>query len=92
MRFLHGGLKRFERDGDQRGILPAHAARLKRLLSTLKSARSPRDVHNRTLHVLRAGYLGCPIPRYSVRVSGQWRLVFDFKDGAVNSVDYLNYH
>jgi proteic killer suppression protein len=29
---------------------------------------------------------------WSVSVSGNWRVIFRFKDGYVLDVDYLNYH
>jgi len=30
--------------------------------------------------------------RWSVRVSGNWRLTFEFRDGQAHVVDYEDYH
>lgn len=40
------------------------------------------------LHRLRGSLEG----RWSVRVSGNWRIVFQFQDGDAYDVDYVDYH
>ena len=40
------------------------------------------------LHQLKGEKLGL----YSVRVSGNWRVLFEFRDGDAHIVDYADYH
>lgn len=89
-RFQHRGLRRFFHDGDKRGIDAAHAARLARILDRLDAASEVRDMSypGSRLHRLRGGLAGY----WSVRVSGNWRVVFRFEDGNAYDVDYLDYH
>lgn len=47
---------------------------------------SPRDV--RRLHPLKGDRAG----QWSVRVSGNWRVVFRFEDGEAVDVDLVDYH
>lgn len=91
--FRHKGLKAFARSGDKRGIVAAHAGRLRRLLQMLDSAESPADISGRDLHPLAGVRSGT---RWAMSVSGSWRLTFDFErsksKGCVVDLDYLNYH
>ncbi|WP_231364132.1 type II toxin-antitoxin system RelE/ParE family toxin [Thioalkalivibrio sp. ALMg11] len=36
--------------------------------------------------------LGLDPPRWSIRVSGNWRLTFEFRDGQAYLLDYEDYH
>ncbi|MFS8084629.1 MAG: type II toxin-antitoxin system RelE/ParE family toxin [Acidobacteriota bacterium] len=88
--FRHKGLEAFFRTGSKSGIQPHNAGKLQLILTLLHRARGPADVSGPGLflHPLggkQAGFL-------SVRVSGNWRVVFRFDGTDVELVDYLDYH
>jgi len=60
------------------------------LLAALDTATSIQDmdVPGFRLHRLK----GEDADRWSVRVSGNWRLTFEFNDGQAQVVDYEDYH
>ena len=83
MRSLH------ERDDPAR--LPANLApRLRRILFRLQEATrsGDADAPGFRLHPLKGDRAG----DWSVRVSGNWRVVFCFEDGEVVDVDLIDYH
>ena len=92
MRIRHKGLRALhERDNPARvpaGLVP----RLKRILFRLQEAAHPRSAAapGFRLHPLKGDRAG----QWSVRVSGNWRVVFRFEDGeAVDvDVDLIDYH
>lgn len=89
--FRHKGLRALHERGDVSGVRADHVPRLRRLLSALEVAQSPIDMdqHGNRLHYLKQGkYSGY----WSVRVSGNWRMIFQFSDHGVELVDYLDYH
>lgn len=90
MRFAHKGLRRFYAHGDAKGLNAAHVARIRRLLSTLQDASSPQDMAlpGYRLHRLTGDRHG----QWSVRVSGNWRIVFRFVEGVAVDVDLIDYH
>jgi toxin HigB-1 len=88
--FRHKGVQRFFETGSKAGIQPTHAARLRRQLRHLNDARGPQDMNipGWKLHPLSGELAG----RWSVSVSGNWRLVFAFEGEDVLVVDYVDYH
>jgi proteic killer suppression protein len=88
--FSHKGLEDFFHDGSTRGIQPRHADRLARILDRLDAAEAVQDMNypGSGLHPLKGGRKGL----WSVKVSGNWRVVFRFEDGNAFVVDYLDYH
>ena len=90
VRFAHKGLRRFYAHGDAKGLNAAHVARIRRLLSTLQDASSPQDMAlpGYRLHRLTGDRHG----QWSVRVSGNWRIVFRFVEGVAVDVDLIDYH
>ena len=90
MRFAHKGLQRFYARGDARGLNADYVARIRRLLTTLQDAGSPQDMAlpGWRLHRLTGDRQG----QWSVRVSGNWRIVFRFVDGVAVDVDLIDYH
>jgi len=72
------------------GILPHHAKRLRMLLAALDTAQSIEDmqVPGFRLHSLKGSERG----RWSVLVSGNWRITFEFRDGQAFVLDYEDYH
>lgn len=89
-RFRHSGLERFFRTGDENGINPQHAARLRRLLTSLNASTGPSGMGlpGYQLHPLRGDRKG----EWAVAVSGNWRLVFEFEGEDVIGVDLVDYH
>lgn len=88
--FKHKGLEVLYKTGSAKGVLPAHAPRLKLLLAALDAARTPESLNlpSLRLHMLKGNYKGF----YSITVSGNWRLIFRFIDANVELVNYLDYH
>ena len=86
----HKGLRElFEHDRSAR--LSAHLApRIRNILGMLANAHSPNDmdVPGFRLHSLK-GRRG---DQWSVRVSGNWRIIFRFENGAAVDVDLIDYH
>lgn len=72
------------------GIQPSHASRLARQLARLSSASSPGDMNipGWKLHSLQGDLAGT----WAVSVSGNWRLIFELKDGNAINIDYHDYH
>jgi len=88
--FSHKGLEDFFYEGTTRGIQARHADRLARILDRLDAAEEVQDMGypGSGLHPLKGGLKGL----WSVKVSGNWRVVFRFEDGNAFVVDYLDYH
>ena len=88
--FKHKGLRRFWESGDTRGVPGDLAKRLNRRLDDLAAAVSPDDLRipGYRLHPLTGGLAG----HWSIRVSGNWRLVFRFEGGGAADVDLVDYH
>ena len=89
-RIRHKGLERFFTTGDTRGINAQHAAWLRVLLTALDAASGPADLNNPgfRLHPMKGKRIG----QWAVWVSGNWRLVFEFKGSNVTTVDLVDYH
>lgn len=88
--FRHAGLQAFYETGSKAGIRPDHASRLKRILGVLDAAMviGQVDVLGFKLHKLSGVLNGF----WAVTVSGNWRVIFRFKNGEAELVDYLDYH
>jgi len=88
--FRHKGLERFFAAGRKAGIQAAQAKRLRLILGRLGVAGEPRDMDlpGLNLHPLKGAQRG----RWSVKVSGNWRVTFGFVDKDVEQVDYEDYH
>ena len=88
--FRHKGLQRFFTNGSTAGISPQHAQRLRLILGRLNAASEPRDMRLPGLHLHPLS--GASKGRWSVRVSGNWRLTFEFSSPDALAVDYEDYH
>jgi toxin HigB-1 len=88
--FIHKGLERFYKTGKSSGILAVHAKRLRLILTNLDQAESPQDMAlpGLRLHRLR----GSRKHIWSVSVSGNWRVTFQFVGRDVEIVNYEDYH
>jgi proteic killer suppression protein len=83
-------LEKFFRTGSKAGIQPAHAAKLETQLITLNRAAEPFDMNfaGWHLHQLKGDLAG----HWSVRVNGNWRMMFRFEGEDAILVDYRDYH
>ena len=88
--FRHKGLKRFYETGSTAGIQPAQAKKLRLQLAALDTAVSIQDmdIPGFDLHPLKGQRKGT----WSISVSGNWRMTFQFKDGNAHLLDYEDYH
>ena len=87
--FKHKGLKKFFYKGDTSGINPDHVKKLRFILRRLNSACiiQDMDVSGYRLHPYKN------IPElWSVDVSGNYRILFEFRNGNAYVVDYLDPH
>ena len=88
--FRHKGLRRFFETGKKSGIQANQADRLRLQLAALDTAQTidDMDVPGYQLHPLKGRMKG----RWSISVSGNWRLTFELEDGNVHILDYEDYH
>jgi proteic killer suppression protein len=88
--FKHKGLEEFFEMGSKRGIQPAHAGKLSRILDRLHASIQPTDMNlpGFELHELKGDEEGT----WSVSVNGNWRVTFRFQEENAEVVDYRDYH
>ncbi len=88
--FKHKGLERYFLKGTKSGIQASHIDRLRLILGRLQASTSPKDMNLPGLHLhqLKGKNRG----RWSVRVSGNWRVTFKFDGPDAINVDYEDYH
>jgi proteic killer suppression protein len=88
--FRHKGLRRFYEAGSTVGIQASHKKRLRIQLAALDTAETieDMDIPGFKLHPLKGNRKGL----WSISVSGNWRITFDFKDGNAYIVNYEDYH
>ena len=88
--FIHKGLEKFFLDGVKKGIQAHHSKKLELILDTLNAAEKINDMDfpGSVLHLLE--------PKkekvWAVKVSGNYRVTFQFEDGDAYVVDYRDYH
>lgn len=88
--FKHKGMRQlFEYDASKL-INPAHEERIRTILSVLDGAEAINDINlpSFRLHKLK----GFKQERWSVKVSGNWRITFHYQDGDVHDVNLEDYH
>lgn len=88
--FRHKGLRTLFETGSSAGVQPSHTTRLRMQLAALDSAYMIEDMNipGFRLHLLK----GRKAARWSVSVSGNWRVTFEFRDGNAYVLDYEDYH
>jgi toxin HigB-1 len=88
--FRHAGLGKFYLTGSKAGIQPFHAAKLRRQLSLLNTAKNANrmNVPGWDLHPLK----GMLAEHWSIKVNGNWRMTFTFQNENAILVDYQDYH
>ena len=90
MRFAHKALRTLYQTERSRGLPQDLVPRIRRILADLDAAVRPSDldVPGYRLHPLKGTRSGF----WSVRVSGNLRIVFRFRDGEPVDVDLVDYH
>ena len=88
--FKHKGLQRFFESGKTSGIQSAHAKKLRLILGRLNVSADVGDMDLPGLHLHQLK--GRQKKRWSVRVSGNWRVTFRFEKPDAIDVDYEDYH
>lgn len=88
--FTHKGLANFFFDGSKKGIQAKHANRLEMILDLLDAAHQITDMNfpGSNLHLLQPKHHGV----WSVKVSGNCRVIFIFEDRNAYQVNYTDYH
>ncbi|MCP4277869.1 MAG: Killer protein [Gammaproteobacteria bacterium] len=88
--FKHKGLEKYYQTGSKKGIQALHATKLRMQLAAMNSAHviDDLDIPGYRLHSLK----GVRNDIWSITVSGNWRLTFEFSDGNVYIVNYEDYH
>jgi proteic killer suppression protein len=88
--FKHKGLEKFFCDGTLKGIQAKHADKLSDILDLLDAADTIQVMNfpGSRLHKL--------LPKkeeiWAVKVTGNWRIAFQFINGDAYDVDYTDYH
>jgi proteic killer suppression protein len=88
--FKHKGLRDFFQTGNTKGIQGSHTKKLRYLLEILNQVNTITDLYipGLYLHKLK----GDRQDIWSIRVSANWRLTFEFVNGDVYILDYEDYH
>jgi len=88
--FKHKGLERFYMTGSTRGIQANHAKKLRMQLAALDTAQTIQDldIPGYRLHPLKGTRQGI----WSITVSGNWRVTFEFRESNAYIVNYEDYH
>ena len=88
--FKYKGLERFFITGSRKGIQSEHAEKIARILDRLDASISPSDMNlpGYRLHELK----GKDIGTWSVTVSANWRITFEFVGQDASLIDYRDYH
>ncbi len=88
--FKHKGLQKFYETDSTAGIQSQHKQRLRMILAALDSSHEidDMDIPGFRLHPLKGKLKGL----WSVVVSGNWRITFEFENGNAHVVNYEDYH
>jgi len=88
--FKHKGLRQFYETGTTAGIQASHRNRLRMMLTALETAThiADMDIPGFRLHQLKGRRKGI----WSISVSGNWRITFEFENGNAHIVNYEDYH
>lgn len=88
--FRHRGIEKLFFEDDRSKVNQDHVAKLLRILDRLDASTRPQDMNlpGYHLHELKGKYKNI----WSVWVTGNWRVTFQFKGQDVINVDYQDYH
>lgn len=88
--FKHKDLQKLFVHDDRSKINPNHILKIIRILDRLDASVSPQDMNmpGYKLHELTGKQKGI----WTVWISGNWRITFQFDGNYAINVDYLDYH
>ena len=88
--FRHKALRKYFETGESRGLNVPDQKRIARILLALEACSKPEDMNlpGYRFHSLAGNQKG----RYSVRVTGNWRVTFGWDGEDVTDVDLEDYH
>jgi toxin HigB-1 len=88
--FAHKGLERFFIKGSTSGIQAEYAPRISLMLDAIDAAAEVKelDLPGFRLHRLKGNKRNL----WSVRVSANWRITFEFSDGDAHILNLEDYH
>jgi toxin HigB-1 len=88
--FRHKGLRLFWEENDASKLPAAHAGKIRLVLTLLHNASRVEDANfpGSGLHPLKGKYADY----WALKVTGNYRIIFRFKNQNVHDVDYLDYH
>jgi proteic killer suppression protein len=88
--FKSKALEKLFTDGDRSKIKPDHVSKILRILDRLDASVNPQDMNlpGYYLHQLKGRLKGI----WAVRISGNWRITFEFEGNDAIKVDYIDYH
>jgi toxin HigB-1 len=91
--FRHKGLRQLWEDGSAKGVQPAMADKLRRLLFALETAETLEQLRRFPgwkLHPLKGDRKGS----WSLTVTGNWRLIFSYDEqtNTAGDIDLIDYH
>jgi len=86
--FKHKGLKKFFHNDDRSRINTTHASKLARILDRLDASVKPQDMNLPGYKLHRLSGKGT----WSVWVTGNYRVTFQFDGPNAIAVDYRDYH
>jgi len=84
----HKGLRQFARTGDASKLSVPNAGRVRRVLARLDASVTPADMNLPGFHFHSLS----GVERYSVRITGNWRLTFGWDGEDAVDVDLEDYH
>jgi proteic killer suppression protein len=93
VRFRHKGLRHLHEEGNVKGVPPAMAEKLRKLLFALETAETMDQLSRFPgwkLHPLKGSLKG----HWSLTVTGNWRLTFgyDQQTNIASEIDLIDYH
>jgi toxin HigB-1 len=88
--FRHKGLARLHQRGERRGVASELVPKVERILARLDVATCAAQLNlpGWKLHPLKGNLKGI----WSIWVSGNWRITFQFRGNDVTDVDLVDYH
>lgn len=88
--FKHRGLKRLYEKGDQSHVSSELLNRIEDIIARLDIAVVPPDLDlpGYGLHQLKGKLKGY----WALKVSGNWRIIFRFRDGDAFDINLIDYH
>jgi toxin HigB-1 len=88
--FRHKGLARLYEKADRKGLSAHLVPKIETVLAGLDIATTPEmmNLPGLRLHPLKGDLKDF----WSVSISGNWRIIFRFKDSNVTDVDLVDYH